>query len=183
MNFALGLFWGTNDYIWFPFLTWITYPILGYFFGKLLIRCKDKDKFYKGILLVTVPLSIALWIYSYKNNVRFGAFGELYQYDYYNHDLMGNIVIGSFALLWLSICFYVVKYIPEYVYNVFARWSKNVNMMYCLHYAIIGWLVLVIETESQTPGKVMLLALCIFVVTDLICVLLNNKKRKAFITT
>lgn len=38
LDSILGLFGGTTDYSWFPFLTWITFPIAGYFFGKLLIK-------------------------------------------------------------------------------------------------------------------------------------------------
>lgn len=169
-NAVCGLFWGTYENSWFPFLTWIFYPILGYFFGKLLIRCKDKEVFYKWILVSMGSLTSILWIYAYINNVRFGAFGELYQTDYYHHDLMGNMVLGTFALFWLSICFYTMKIIPEGIFKAFARWSKNTNMIYCIHYIILGWLILVIEAEAQTPSMVMTIAICVFIVTDLICI-------------
>lgn len=179
-NAVFGLLWGTNEYSWFPFLTWIFYPILGYFFAKLLIRCKDKEMLYSKLLIGAGTLSIPLWVYAYINNVHFGAFGELYQETYYHHDLMGNIILGTFALFWISVCFYVVKLVPEKIYKAFARWSKNSNMMYCVHYVILGWLVLVIEKEAQSPGTVMLIATCVFIITDLICSKFNtyNKKRK-----
>lgn len=41
-----GLFWGSNKYSFFPFFTWMFYPIAGYLFGSLLIRCANKKKFY-----------------------------------------------------------------------------------------------------------------------------------------
>lgn len=168
-NMISGLFWGTNDYSWFPFLTWIFYPILGYFFGNLLIRCRNKEIFYRKLLVSTGILSVPLWIYAYINNVQFGAFGELYQGTYYHHDLMGNIILGTFALFWISICFYTVKFIPQKVYCMFARWSRNLDMMYLVHYIILGWLVLVIEMGAQTPKTVVIIAVCVFIVTDLIC--------------
>lgn len=160
-NSVFGLLWGTDEYSWFPFLPWISYPILGYFFGKLLIRCQDKEALYSRLLVGAGTLSIPLWVYAYINDVQFGAFGELYQEAYYHHDLMGNIVLGTFALFWLSVCFYIVKFIPEKIHKVFARWSKNMSMMYCVHYVILGWLMLVIEEGAQAPGTVMLIATCV----------------------
>ncbi|MFE8730606.1 hypothetical protein, partial [Aeromonas hydrophila] len=41
-----GLFWGSNESSYFPFLTWAFYPIAEYIFGDHLIRCTDKRKFY-----------------------------------------------------------------------------------------------------------------------------------------
>ncbi|MBP2622765.1 heparan-alpha-glucosaminide N-acetyltransferase domain-containing protein [Streptococcus oricebi] len=43
----LGLFWGTNSLSYFPFLSWIFYPLVGYLFGNLLIRCTNKNRFYR----------------------------------------------------------------------------------------------------------------------------------------
>lgn len=176
-NTIAGLFWGTNDYSWFPFLTWIFYPILGYFFGQFLIKCKDKEVFYRRLLVSMGMLSVPLWIYAYINNVQFGAFGELYQGAYYHHDLMGNMILGTFALFWISICFYIVKIIPQKVYSMFARWSRNVDMMYFVHYIILGWLILVIEMEAQTPQMVVVIATCVFIVTDLICIGLKGMSQ------
>lgn len=183
LNAVGGLFWGTFENSWFPFLTWIFYPILGYFFALLLIRCKDKDVFYKWILVSMGILTSVLWLYAYINDVRFGAFGELYQTEYYHHDLMGNMVLGTFALFWLSLCFYVLKVIPEGIYRVFARWSRNTNMIYCIYYLMLGWLILIIEAEAQSPKIVMIIAISVFIATDLVCMAIQRyikpKRAKA----
>jgi len=41
-----GLFWGSIEMSYFPFLTWIFYPIAGYLFGLVIIRINNKNKFY-----------------------------------------------------------------------------------------------------------------------------------------
>lgn len=170
--------WGTDELSWFPFLSWITFAILGYYFGQILIRCTNKTVLYKNILFVTAPLSVMLWIYSYVNNVRFGAFGALYQTEYYHQDVMGNIVLCVFALFWISILHFVYQYIPEIIKRSINRWSKNTNLMYCIHYTIIGFSVLVLKTESYMPLKVIVLALSIFIFTDILCIFINKAKSK-----
>lgn len=178
VNGVFRLIWGTDTFAFFPFLSWITFPILGYFFGQLLVRCTNKTLFYKNILIVSGSLSIPLWIYSYVNNVRFGAFGELYQTEYYHQDIMGNIVLCTFVLFWISLCYFVGKYIPAIVHKAMARWSKNINEMYFVHSVLIGWLILVLEESSYMPLQILMLTLFIFIVTDLICIYITNKKVK-----
>lgn len=75
---VFGVIWGTYENSWFPFLSWIFYPILGYIFAQALQRCNNKDKLYKEIFIVTLGLSIALWISTYVNKIDFGPF-DLYQ--------------------------------------------------------------------------------------------------------
>ena len=177
-NGIFRLVWGTDGSSYFPFLAWITFPILGYFFGQLLVRCTNKTLFYKNLLIASGAFSIPLWIYSYVNNVSFGAFGELYQVEYYHHDIMGNIVLCTFVLFWISLCYFVGKYIPTMVHKAMARWSKNTNEMYCVHSVLIGFLMLLIEEESYMSLQILILAVFIFIFTDLICIYISNVKVK-----
>ena len=125
LNSIFGLIWGTDEYSWFPFLNWIFYTILGYLFAKLLIRCKDKNEFYKNILLITGPLCAALWICTYVNKIDFGAF-DLYQTNYYQHDIIGNMIMGIFVLLWISIIYFITRKMPQGLGDRFTRWSRIV---------------------------------------------------------
>lgn len=178
INGAARLFWGTDDYSWFPFLTWITFPILGYYFGQILIRCKDKDVLYKNILIYTGAISIPLWITSYINDIRFGAFGELYQTEYYQHEIIGAIILGVFALFWISICYFASKHISEKIHNIMGRWSRNTNIMYCVHQLILGALLLVLEELAYMPKELFIIFICVFIATDLISIAINKIKDK-----
>lgn len=176
-NRFFGLFWGTNSYSWFPFLNWITFPMVGYVFGTFLIRCTDKKVFYKTIFIWSSAISVPLWIYSYINNIQFGAFGELWQDAYYHHDIIGTMVLLSFALFWMSLVFFVTPYVPELLQKAFSRWSKHTTKIYCVSYIILGVSILGMETESLEPAMVCLLAAIIFVLSDLYC-LISDKMKK-----
>lgn len=176
-NAFFGLFWGTDDYSWFPFLNWITYPMLGYVCGQWLQYCQDKKALYQKIFLFTASISIPLWIYSYVNDVQFGAFGELWQQAYYHHDLMGSLVLSAFALFWISVCYFILPFIPEFLKTALTRWSKNVNMLYCIHYTILGFSILVLDAEGYHPIMVCLITVIILCASDYICSLYNNRKK------
>lgn len=168
-NIIFGLIWETYDYSWFPCLPWITYPMVGYVFGGYLIRCKDKKVFYRNICVVCGALSVPLWLYSYIHNVRFGAFGNLWQDEYYGHDIMGNLVLVTFALFWMSLVYFVVPYIPSLFVRMLTRWSKNTNRLFCISYVYLGWGLLVLKGSDYTPAFVSVLAVIFFILTDLTC--------------
>lgn len=176
INGFFRLIWGTDENAWFPFLTWITFPVMGYFFGQLLIRCNDKNTLYKNILLISGSFSIPLWIYSYFNDIRFGAFGELYQTEYYHHDIIGNIVLCTFALFWISICYFISKCIPEILEKIMVRWSRNINSMYCVHWIIIGYLMLVLEEVAYMPLEIFIIMIVVCITTDIICTIFTKRK-------
>lgn len=58
--------------------------------------------------------------------------------SYYHHTLFSNMLFTSFVLVWISILFYIKKFIPVLVQNVLKRWSLNVNSIYIIHWIIIS---------------------------------------------
>lgn len=174
----LGLFWGTTDYSWFPFLSWIFFPILGYMFGSLLIHCNDKKRLYKICITYSFTALIPLIIYAYINKVHFGAFGELYQETYYHHDIMGNIILGDFTIFWISLIYFVSSYIPQNIFSHFSRWSKNVNLIYCIHWIILGYSMLIFDEESYSPLPILTLSFIFFILSDFISSKISKLKSK-----
>lgn len=175
---VLGLIWGTNDYSWFPFLSWIGFVIAGYIFGEFLIKCTNTDYFYKQCLMYSTFTTIALWIYAYINKVSFGAFGELYQNTYYQHEMMGDIILLSTAIFWISCVHFITKFIPQNICNAFSRWSKNINLIYCIHWVLLGYSMLFLETESYTPLVIILISIVIFILSDIISSYYSKLKKK-----
>lgn len=177
LDSILGLFWGTTDYSWFPFLTWIAFPMAGYFFGQLLIRCTDKTRFYKNCFLISLITLIPFVSFAYMNDIHFGAFGELYQETYYHHDIIGNIILIAFAVLWTSIIFYITKYIPEKISNAFTIWSKNTTYIYFIHWIILGYSMLFLNTEEYGPITILILSIILFILSYLISTFLSKRKQ------
>ncbi len=177
-NAFFGLFWGTNEYSWFPFLNWITYPIVGYIFGDYLVRCTDKQLFYKKIMFYSFWVSIPLWIYSYVNDVQFGAFGELWQETYYHHDIAGNIILTAFALFWISLFYFIAPHIPEIIKKLLCRWSKNITAIYSISYVLLGFSMLILSEDGYSPPVVCCLAVVLFVLTDFCCLVREKAALK-----
>lgn len=177
-NGFFRLIWGTDDLAWFPFLSWISFPICGYLFGELLIRCSNKKLFYKNTLILTSVLSVVLWIYAYVNNVQFGAFGELYQIEYYHQEFMGNIILCVFSVFWISLCYFIYDYMPKIVKKSMVRYSKNTDMMYCVQWIIISYLMIILERNAYRPLQLWIISICVFIATDLICIGISNVKVK-----
>lgn len=173
-----GLFWGTNEFSWFPFLSWIFYPILGYIFAHILIHTKDKRALYKTCGIYSFIALIPLTIYAYINDVHFGAFGELYQETYYHHDIMGNIIMGTFTIFWLSLIFLISLHINEKVLAHFSRWSKNVNLIYCVHWIFLGYSMLIFELETLGPVQIFIFAVILFIISDFVSLKISEFRAK-----
>ncbi|NLW03082.1 MAG: hypothetical protein GX027_07435 [Clostridiaceae bacterium] len=86
LDVLAGLLWGSWDRSWFPFCSWIFFPVAGYIFGIILMHCKDKTKMYKRILIMSALLLIPFIILSWNYKIKFG-FEDFYQEQYYHQDL------------------------------------------------------------------------------------------------
>jgi hypothetical protein len=181
-----GLFWGAWDRAWFPFFSWIFFPVSGYVFGIFLMHCKDKTKMYKRILIISALLLIPLVILSWNYKIEFGAFGEYYQQQYYHQDLFGNIIITIFSLFWISLLHFVVLLFKNCSFKTLKRWSKNVTEIYAIHWIILGILCYIIILNPLDVWIIVLMTAVILIVSDLIAHLylklktnyLANKKYK-----
>lgn len=74
----------------------------------------------------------------------------------------------------------MTKKINEKIYKVFARWSENINEMYCIHWILLGFSMLVLEVESYNPPMIIFMSIILFIVSDFISTkfTLMNKMRR-----
>lgn len=159
-----GLFWGSSEYAEFPFLTWIFYPITGYLFANILIRCKDKFRFYKQLLINSgVLLILSLLVLIGVFDVKLGMNSEI---DYYHHTFIANIIYLLFCLFWISLLYLLFNRLPEAVMCLLRRWSSNVTEIYFVHWIIIGWLSWYFYEIRIAVIPYFLLCIFVFVVSD-----------------
>lgn len=138
-NIFLGYFVGTEDaagrvFSYFPLLNWFLVPVSGYLFGKLLIRVKDKDKFY----LMLSPAALLATVVYFTINIQTGRgmFGE--GQNCYYHIQTGDVLISIIAAVGLLGFYYCLsKWIPKFAMNVIKIISRNVTHVYCIHWVII----------------------------------------------
>lgn len=163
-SWVTGLFWWSNSLSFFPFLTWILYPIIGYIFWKYLIRCSNKNLFYLYSLILSLLVIIIIYL-TLNHQLKFSlwTFTDMW---YYQHNIVWNIVFSAIVILWLSILYFITMKIPICLKNIFWRWSKNVTEIYFIHWILIWWLVPVIWANTLSLSYYFVIFTIIFLVSD-----------------
>lgn len=170
-----GLFWGSFENSFFPFLSWMFYPIGGYIFGSYLIRCKDKKKLYIRLGAISLLIFIGgIFIFNVLLNIPTGMNSEI---GYYHHFFTDNITFTAGVLVELSLISFIVKLIPAQIQRVGFRWSKNVTSIYCIHWVIITWTTLFISYNSLDLIGFLILLIIIIVITDISAIVYERWKK------
>ena len=184
-----GLFVCTSEISFFPFLSWIGYPVMGYIFADLLIRCSDKRKFYRILFASSVLITAAVTLGARKYgfdiwSMHFGP-GE-----YYYQDFIQYILVGGICFSWISILFALseIKGLTI-VGKQLARWSKNTTVIYFAQWMIIGWLY--IMEPIKFPANIaanLILGIAISILSDVSAILYQKavdsirRKRSRILT-
>jgi len=183
-NILLGYLIGTEDsaqmlHSFFPVLNWLIVPVSGFLFGKRLLLVKDKDRFYRVLSLICVPLAA---IYFFVGIVTTsGMFGEG-QFCYYHistPDVMAAIcsAMGCFGL-----CHMIVSFLPSGAKNVIREVSANVTSIYCIHWVLLSFTICVVlyiwrGTQLLPLTMSMLLATVVCIVSILLARAWKKIKR------
>ncbi|WP_186323948.1 heparan-alpha-glucosaminide N-acetyltransferase domain-containing protein [Bacillus thuringiensis] len=171
-----GLVWGSNENSYFPFLTWVFYPIAGFLFGSLLIRCTNKKKFYIRSAIIG---AVIFFSGTYLFNVVFGIpTGLESDIGYYHHFITDNITFTGFILLEISILSFLAPLVPKFVQTIVARWSKNVTPIFCIHWVIITWATLIITPYSLNMFWFVLFLIVIVPLSDCVAYIYSNRKNR-----
>lgn len=164
-SFVVGLIWGTNKFTYFPFLTWIFYPLAGYLFGYLLIRCENKRKFY-GVAAAASALIFlgGTFVFNRLIGLPYGLSTDI---AYYHHIITDNITFTAFVILEIALISFITPYIPKGLSLIISRWSKNVTPIYFIHWVLIGWTALIIGGDRLTYLPYFILCVVIIILSDL----------------
>lgn len=161
----VGLIWGASEYSYFPFLTWIFYPLSGYLFGYLLIRCQDKKRFYRIAAIASALFFFGgIFTFNWSIGLKSGLKTDI---AYYHHVFTDNITFTAFVILEISLISFITTYIPKALMELIVRWSKNVTPIYFIHWILIGWIALIIGGDSLGPLSFFGLCVAIVVISDL----------------
>lgn len=166
VNAAAGLIWGAGPVSYFPFLSWITYPVLGYLFGRRLIRTLDKRRLYAAVSAVGLVLFLGgFFIGSVVLDIDIGFENE---YAYYHHGLVGTVILTGFTFFWLGVV-YLLKFLTRGVVgSTLKRWSSNVSAIYFIHWVMLGWAALILGPNSRGALGVGSVIIALVTVSDLI---------------
>ena len=143
----LGHFIGTEGYkivSCFPVLNWFMVPVVGILFGNYLIRCTDKNQFYKKIFLPTSLLSLIFMAVGLVT--RSGMFsstgGKVYEKLQYLHISTPDVLIMLiFVLFLISFFYFLLPFFPRKVEQLIKIVSRNVTNIYIIQWALLLLLI------------------------------------------
>ena len=182
LNALLGLFIGAGPgdiescYSCFPFAHWIIYPVFGLLAGRYLKNCTDKEKLYRRVLAVTLPLTIFYcWLAAKR------GFTPLSDGLYYWHNLGDGFFFICLDLMLIAIAWQLCKILPQWIMQPLEGLSKNITAVYCISWVIICWvglpLFMGMELKPLNPWLAYIPAIAITVISYWLAV--KWKARKA----
>lgn len=138
----LGLLIPTGGWTSFPLTLWLVYPALGMVFGEHLMKCKDKDKAYKRILLYSsvffAALTSALLYAGYDVRMIYA----LYEDSYYHQNLLSTLWITPVILFALTAGYFLFRKAEKNLIGKFITYcSINLNTIYIIQWLIIAYSV------------------------------------------
>lgn len=159
-----GLFWGSSNVSFYPFLSWIIYPIAGYIYGSFLIRCKNKSKFY---LFLIVSSLIFGGILMSSLNIDINS-SDIF--TYHHQDIFDSIIILFFVFFWIGLIFFLSNGFIGILKTTIVRWSRNVAAIYFIHWVLITCLLSLnlIGMNSLSFLPTIALFFCIVIASDIL---------------
>lgn len=133
---AADFLFHSTETSFFPLLNWISIPVAGYLFGKLISSDEARERLYRS---ASLPCAIAAIVYL----ALAWAFGYgLFKDDVYYYGQSLDLSAASILLCVgvLGLCYRLSKVFSPKALAFFSLMGKNLNRIYCISWVIICWL-------------------------------------------
>jgi len=170
-NIAWGWLIGTEDAAGkvlsdFPMLQWFVFPAAGAFYGELLIRMRDKKRFYLLVSPVCAVLTvIGLVIGITGRRGMFGPGQMCFQHLTFPDALLA--LVGTVAVL--GLWYAVSGILTDRVMGLVNRISASINASYCIHWVWVSAICMVaipiLGPEEPAFWPILLLGIGIAVIS------------------
>ena len=167
ITYFMNFLWRTKEYGHFPIFPWLVYPLSGMIFGHFLKHFKNPRQFFPrsttlGFLLCIIGGYMS---YNYSDfNMESWLSGE-----YNEGQIHPWMVVCELGVLLVSLSFhqFCATRIPwNKWFGWLTLWSKDVTLLYCLQWIIIGWMVIYINNLGFA-GSIASMVF-VFMVTELL---------------
>ncbi|NIZ41341.1 acyltransferase (plasmid) [Entomospira entomophila] len=140
-----ALWFGIDDSSYFPFFTWIFYPILGYYSAIILQQTKNRKTLYFRIFGIT-----SIILFGYLLGIWLLGLPTGYESNrvYYHHHFPVHIFYGSWILWWIATLFFLFR-TPSIHSRILVDIGKMTTKIYIIHFLIIGFLSIFIQQISS----------------------------------
>ncbi|MCL2055125.1 MAG: DUF1624 domain-containing protein [Oscillospiraceae bacterium] len=185
-NLALGAFLGlfarVNPYSYFPLLSWFCYPVIGYLFGDLLKRCTDKKLLYKYLFPIALLIIAVMTLCADKYGANiWNVELDVWNTGYYYQDFFQYILVGGIFFAWVSLLYAIssVKALG-FLGKQLSRLSKNITVIYCFQWLIIGWSFILIAPEFPENSYWSIpFGILVTIMSDVLAVLFKKYVKRA----
>ena len=140
----LGLLVPTGKWTSFPLTLWLVYPVLGMVFGELLIKCADKDKWYRRLMIYSVVFFCAFTAGLLYAGYDIRNIYALCNDSYYHHNILSVLWITPIIISSLGVCHFLLGKLEKTRLGGFIKYcSANLNTIYIIQWIIIAYSVAV----------------------------------------
>ncbi|GAE64776.1 DUF1624 domain-containing protein [Chryseobacterium indologenes] len=179
INYILDLLFSTDypAYVYFPVFPWMSFIIIGMFFGKWFQELKYdskklfKNMLYAGLLFIAVvaPLVFKYGKYNYNGFYHMGPGGVIY--------------FAGWTLIFLWIIFRITLNVKKNRFMQLLQYcSKNLTSMYMIQWILISWGKGIFGYRQHEIGYVMVLIVLYIVLTFSVQISIDLiRKRKTLV--
>jgi len=160
-SYFASLFRGARNYIYFPLLPWITFPLAGMAYGAMKKKAAEKGRFEFRGALAGLALIIAGSVMVLTGTGE--GFGNLKAGFFLDGKLTPGMAVTfiGIQLLWLPLCGFISRTIDitPFAHRIYF-WSENVTTFYFIQWIVIGWLsILTGEIATWLLGPMIVVVL------------------------
>jgi len=183
----LGNFAYINDESYFPFLSWIVYPAVGYMLGeyiKKLETVKDSDSFYLRMFLIcgTGLAALCICLKSYKIDPLVIAASPA---NAYINDLFTVVITLLLGGIWLAFWYAICRHVRSQKFTTAAYLiSDAILVFYAIQWSVIGWTEYMLaaakldKTHFMTPFMFAVISILIFIISLIISLGFKQWERR-----
>jgi uncharacterized membrane protein len=178
LTYGINFLWQTEKYGHFPVFPWLAYPLFGMVFGHFLRNTRNQQVFFirSGILGSLICLCAGYLAYNYSDF----SMDSWLSGDYNEGDVHPLLVAFETGVLLVSLFLYqlLATHIPRNkVFDWLCFWSKEVTLMYCIQWIVIGWIVIFISSYFGLMSTLLCIPI-VFVITHYLGIVIKISIRK-----
>ncbi len=160
VDLFLNMLWGLSANTFFPVFPWLCYPILGAWIGTNYKTFKNEQRIDAGKVFLYIGLGLfTLGLMITATDI------ERHINDYYHSGPGAVILYSGFVILWILTLNRLVPRIRGKLKNGIRYVSTNLTSIYCIHWTILGWLLLLIPMNSINGFTTIIFFVILFAVS------------------
>ena len=138
----LGLFIRENEYSYFPFVSWIAFPVAGFGIGALYRILNDPKRFAGLMFCIGMPIIVICSLLMSKFGIPNAALLPYYVTDteYYAMHSLGVLCSCGIIMTEYAIAWFILKLTKRALPEFMLKMSKNVMHIYVWQWLINGLL-------------------------------------------